>query len=60
MLSQVGVGWSSQVEEGCKLEAWTTSTHSSKGTGRAQAINHTQALEAKLVSKSPTRHSYLI
>lgn len=57
---QVGVGWSSLVEEGCKLEAWTISTHSSKGTGTVQAINHTQALEAKLASKSPTCHSYLI
>lgn len=54
------VGWSSLVEEGCKLEAWTISTHSSKGTGTVQAINHTQALEAKLASKSPTCHSYLI
>lgn len=59
-LPQVGVGWSSQVKGGCKLEVWTISVHSNQGTGRAPAINHTQALEAELASKSPTRHSYLI
>lgn len=59
-LLQVEVGWSSQVKGGCKLEAWTISVHSNQGTRRAPAINHTQALEAELASKSPTRHSYLI
>lgn len=54
----MGLGWSSQVEEGCKLKAWTNSTHSSKGALRAGVISHTQALEANLASKPLPCHSH--